>query len=125
MSNPQPGGPGPIFITPGTRWPSYTPRHCVPILVTFYDMYGLQWDYSLFPVTTQDHYFIIWLFNGYSEIFLTGINTELIKKKWVKCRTSLYLFFVCLTSSSIPYTPSWDIGQLKISSSGKIHFTFM
>jgi hypothetical protein len=38
-TNPQPGGPG-LHI--------YTPRHRVPILVTFYDMYGLQWDYS-FP----------------------------------------------------------------------------
>jgi hypothetical protein len=31
-----------------TGWPSYTPRHRVPILVAFYDMHGLQWDYS-FP----------------------------------------------------------------------------
>jgi hypothetical protein len=29
-------------------WPGYTPRHRVPILVAFYDMHGLQWDYS-FP----------------------------------------------------------------------------
>ena len=42
--NPQPGGTGPIFITPGTGWPSYTPRHCVPILVAFYVMHkgGIQ-----------------------------------------------------------------------------------
>jgi hypothetical protein len=32
-----------------TGWPSYnTPRHRVPILVAFYDMHGLQRDYS-FP----------------------------------------------------------------------------
>ena len=43
--NPQPGGPTPIFITPGTGWPSYTPRHWVLILVTFYDMDGQQWDF--------------------------------------------------------------------------------
>jgi hypothetical protein len=55
--NPQPGGTGPIFITPGTGWPSYTPRHCVPILVAFYDKHGLQWDYSLIPVTTRDNDF--------------------------------------------------------------------
>jgi hypothetical protein len=30
-----------------TGWLSYTPRHRVPILVTFYDMHGLQWDYSV------------------------------------------------------------------------------
>jgi hypothetical protein len=29
-----------------TGWPSYTPRHWVPVLVAFYDMHGLlQWDY--------------------------------------------------------------------------------
>jgi hypothetical protein len=26
----QPGGPGPRIYTPGTAWPSYTPRHWVP-----------------------------------------------------------------------------------------------
>jgi hypothetical protein len=31
-----------------TGWPIYTPRHWLPILVAFYDMHGLQWDYS-FP----------------------------------------------------------------------------
>jgi hypothetical protein len=31
-----------------TGWPSYTPRHRVTILVAFYDIHGLQWDYS-FP----------------------------------------------------------------------------
>jgi hypothetical protein len=31
-----------------TGWPSCTPRHRVPILVAFYDMHELQWDYS-FP----------------------------------------------------------------------------
>jgi hypothetical protein len=36
-----------------TARPSYTPRHWVPILVTFYDMHGLQWDYSLVPATAR------------------------------------------------------------------------
>jgi len=31
-----------------TGWPSYTPKYRVPISVAFYDMHGLQWDYS-FP----------------------------------------------------------------------------
>ena len=57
---PQPGGPGPIFITPGTGWPSYTPRHWVPILVTFYDMHGLDWDYSLILATTAIMYIYLW-----------------------------------------------------------------
>ena len=54
-SNPQPGGPGPIFITPGTGWPSYAPRHRVPILVASYDMHGLQWNYYFIPITTRDN----------------------------------------------------------------------
>ena len=51
--NPQPGGPGPIFITPGTGRPSYTPKQWVATLVAFYDIYELTWDYSLIPVTTR------------------------------------------------------------------------
>jgi hypothetical protein len=43
-----------IFMTPGDGWPNYTPRHWVPILVAFYDMHGLQWDYSLIPATTRE-----------------------------------------------------------------------
>ena len=54
MPNTQSGGLGSIFITPGTGWPSYTPKHWVPILVAFYDMQGLQWDYTLIPITTRD-----------------------------------------------------------------------
>ena len=41
-------GQSTIFITPGAGWPSCTPRHRALILVAFYDLYGLQWDYS-FP----------------------------------------------------------------------------
>jgi hypothetical protein len=36
-----------------TGWSSYTPRHWVPILVAFYDMHELCWDYSYPPVTTR------------------------------------------------------------------------
>jgi hypothetical protein len=43
-----------VFMTPESGWASYTPRHWVPILVDFYNMRGLQWDYSLIPATTQD-----------------------------------------------------------------------
>ena len=39
-----------VFITPGTGWPSYTPRHWVPILVAFYDLPGMQWECS-FPLS--------------------------------------------------------------------------
>jgi hypothetical protein len=42
-----------IFMTPVTGWPSCTLRHWVPILVAFYDMNGLQWDYYLIPATTR------------------------------------------------------------------------
>ena len=41
-------------IIPRGRVPGYTPGHWVPILVAFYDMHGLQWDYST-PVTTRGH----------------------------------------------------------------------
>jgi hypothetical protein len=44
----------PYLLPPETGWPSYTPRHWVPILVAFYDMNGLQWDYSLIPATTRE-----------------------------------------------------------------------
>jgi hypothetical protein len=43
-----------VFITLETGWPSYTPRHWVPILVVFCDMHGLQWNYSLISATTRD-----------------------------------------------------------------------
>jgi hypothetical protein len=47
----------PPYLWPQERgWPSYTPRHWLPILVAFYDMHGLQWDYSLIPVTTRRMY---------------------------------------------------------------------
>ena len=53
------GGPAPSIwrirshITPGTGRSSYTPRHWVPIVVTFFDIHGLRWDYSLIPVTPR------------------------------------------------------------------------
>jgi hypothetical protein len=48
--NPQPGGPGLRIYEPLRQgWPSYTPRHWVPILVAFYDIHGLQWGCALIP----------------------------------------------------------------------------
>jgi hypothetical protein len=41
-------------MTPGDRVAQLYPRHWVPILVAFYDMYGLQWDSSLIPATARD-----------------------------------------------------------------------
>ena len=41
-------------ITPRTVCPSCTPRHWVSILVAFYDMHGVQWYYSLIPVSILD-----------------------------------------------------------------------
>jgi hypothetical protein len=54
--NPQPGGPGLRIYDPRrqTGCPSYTPRHWVPVLVAFYDMNELQFDYSLITATTWD-----------------------------------------------------------------------
>jgi hypothetical protein len=46
--NTQPGGPVHRFYDPGTGWTIYTPRHRVLILIAFFDLHVLQWDYS-FP----------------------------------------------------------------------------
>ena len=39
--------PDPRPPTPRAGWPSYTPRHRVPILVACYNLHGLQWESSL------------------------------------------------------------------------------
>jgi hypothetical protein len=45
--NPHPGGPGlRIYDSRGQGGPA--------ILAAFYDIHGLQWDYSLIPITTRD-----------------------------------------------------------------------
>jgi hypothetical protein len=43
-----------VFVTPGDRVTQLYRRHWVPVLVAFYDMHGLQWDYSLIPATSRD-----------------------------------------------------------------------
>jgi hypothetical protein len=43
-----------VFMTPGDRVVQLYPRHWAPILVDFYDMHGLQWDYSLILATTRE-----------------------------------------------------------------------
>jgi hypothetical protein len=53
MPNPQPGGPGLHICDPRRRWPSRTPRHWVPILVTFDDTRELRWDCPHSLVTTR------------------------------------------------------------------------
>jgi hypothetical protein len=75
--NPQPGGPdlriydrrrqGGPTVAPGTG-SNYTPRHWVPILVAFYDMHGIQWDYSLIPATTRDTWIPKIVLNYYKEV---------------------------------------------------------
>jgi hypothetical protein len=57
-----------------TGWPSYTPRHRVPILVAFYDMHGLQWDYS-FPWSPH------------------GVVTHVTFWKIILCITPMFYFF--------------------------------
>jgi hypothetical protein len=54
--NPQPGGRGLRIYDPGDRVAQLYPQHWVHILVAFYDMNGLQWDYSLIPATTREGY---------------------------------------------------------------------
>jgi hypothetical protein len=63
--NPQPGGPGPVFMTPGDRVAQLYPQALGTPLMAFYDMHGLQRDYSLIPATTRD------IISGYIlEIYL-------------------------------------------------------
>jgi hypothetical protein len=63
--NPQPGGPGLSIYDPrGQGDPAIPPRHWVPILAAFYDMNGLQWDYSLIPVTTRENLGLCDMFKG-------------------------------------------------------------
>jgi hypothetical protein len=53
--NLQPGGPGLRIYDPRRQGgPAIHPRHWVHIFVAFYDMHGLQWDYSLIPATTRE-----------------------------------------------------------------------
>jgi hypothetical protein len=43
-----------IFMTPGDSVTQLYPRKWVPFVAAFYDMHGLQWDYSLIPAITRD-----------------------------------------------------------------------
>jgi hypothetical protein len=43
----------PYLWPPETGWPSYTPRHWVPIWVVSYDTHELRWDCCYTPVTTR------------------------------------------------------------------------
>jgi hypothetical protein len=43
-----------VFMTPGHRVAQLYPQALGTHLVAFYDMHGLQWDYSLIPATTRD-----------------------------------------------------------------------
>jgi hypothetical protein len=45
----------PYLWPPETGWPSYTPRHWVPILVAFYDTHELRWEcyYRIFSNTPR------------------------------------------------------------------------
>jgi hypothetical protein len=52
--NPNLEGQISVFMTPGDRVAKIYPKHWIPILVAFYDMHGLQWDYSLIPANTQE-----------------------------------------------------------------------
>jgi hypothetical protein len=51
--NPQPGGPGLGIYDPRRQGDPAVPRHWVPILVAFYDMHGLQWNYFVILATTR------------------------------------------------------------------------
>jgi hypothetical protein len=81
-------GHGSVFVT---RWPSYTPRHWVPILFAFYDTHELRWDYSYPPVKKTEFVLIIWHYYGdkIKEMRLSGTyhtweKCEMNSKVWSK-----------------------------------------
>jgi hypothetical protein len=76
--NPQPGGPGLRIHDPRRRWPNYTPRHWVPILVTFYDMHGLQWDYSINPGHRTGEW-LVYCRSNCMEVFINFLGFLTIK----------------------------------------------
>jgi hypothetical protein len=78
--NPQPWGPGLCIWLPKTGWPSYTPWHWVPILVTFYDMHELRWDYHYPPVTTQRCVCVV---TSYLKIHFTDVSIWQYSKSWL------------------------------------------
>jgi hypothetical protein len=43
-----------VFMTHGDRVTQLYPSHWGPTSVAFYDVNGLQWDYSLIPATTRE-----------------------------------------------------------------------
>ena len=53
----------PPYLYPRAWWPSYTTRHRVPNLVSFCDLHGLQWDYSL-----PQSYFILCMVNSFPSL---------------------------------------------------------
>jgi hypothetical protein len=67
-------------MNPGDRVTQSDPRHWVPIIVAFYDMNGLQWDYSLIPPP-----------HGYvSEAgFLFCLNTKREEKTYIFAHSPL------------------------------------
>ena len=90
-----------------------------PILVAFYDMHGLQWDYSLIPVTTREidipsilqlgtvfyteaWYFILRHFPFskacLGQVVIDNIHANLSEVSHAKCRIwTFYLGIVCYT----------------------------
>jgi hypothetical protein len=63
----------PLYLyPPEAGWPSYTPRHRVPILVASYDTHGLRWNYSYSPVTTRGVSIFWRSFSWYSALTITS-----------------------------------------------------
>jgi hypothetical protein len=72
--NPQPGGPGLRIYDPWRQGDPAIPQDWVPILVAFYDMHGLQCDYSLIPATTQK---LLCISNTIKKLHVSLLNCDL------------------------------------------------
>jgi hypothetical protein len=89
--NPEPGGPSlHNYIPWKLGGPVIPPRHRVPILVAFYDMHGLQWDYS-FPRSPHGG-----LLNLVALIFGEQCKIWNSSHKKYQCYTAEILLLVCL-----------------------------
>jgi hypothetical protein len=94
-AQPPPWRTRPLYLYPPEAGrPSYTPRHRLPILVASYDMHGLQWDYSYYPVTTREMLAII-----HSKIFCLPVSYQNLKIKIYKTVILSEVLYGCETWS--------------------------
>jgi hypothetical protein len=67
-----------VFMTPGDMVVQLYPRHSTSILVVFYDIHGLQWDYSLILVTTRGYCLTKLLYMKFRLVFWDVLPCKII-----------------------------------------------